>query len=118
MGQKRRGHGVRRGVPGAKMRPATPEHAGGIACVSRLVKGGPGGTRANGANRANQANPPPSHLAPARRVTFQVTYGMGWGGNRANRRVGGGDPGFREWGGASRTCDGPRLAMVAGAAYL
>ena len=53
--------------------PATPHHAEGVACVSRLAKGGLGG---RGANRANRANPPPSDPAPARQVTFQVTYGV------------------------------------------
>ena len=52
--------------------------------------GGGGGRGANRANRANRANPPPSDPAPARQVTFQVTYGVRWGANRANRGVGGG----------------------------
>ena len=51
----------------------------------RLAKGGQGGRGANQANRANQANPPPSDPAPARQVTFQVTYGVGWGANRGKR---------------------------------
>ena len=33
----------------------------------------------NRANRANRANPRPGDLALARQVTFQVTYGVGWG---------------------------------------
>ena len=45
--------------------------------VSRLAKGGQGGQEANRANRANRANPQPSDVAPARQVTFQVTYGVG-----------------------------------------
>ena len=53
-------------------------------------KGALGGTGANPANRANRAAPPPSELAPARQVTFHVTYGVGWGANRANPAVGGG----------------------------
>ena len=53
--------------------------------MSHLAKGGMGGRAANRANRANRANPPPSDAAPARQVTFQVTYGVGWGANRANR---------------------------------
>ena len=43
-----------------------------------------------GANWANRANPPPSDPAPARQVTFQVTYGVRWGANRATRGWGGG----------------------------
>ena len=65
---------------------ATPHH---IACVSRRAKGGVGCRGGNWANRANGANPPPSDPAPARQVTFQVTYGVGWGANRANRGRGG-----------------------------
>ena len=45
--------------------------------MSRLANGGLGG---QGANRANWANPPPSDPAPAHQVTFQVTYGVRWGG--------------------------------------
>ena len=86
--------------------------------MSRLAKGGLGGRGANQANRANRANPPPSDPASARQVTFQVTYGVGWGANRANRGVGWGNPALRESGRASRPCDWPRLAMVAGAASL
>ena len=86
--------------------------------MSRLANGGLEGTGANRANRANRANPPPSDPAPARQVTFQVTYGVRWGANRANRGVGGGDPALRESGPASGPCDWPRLAMVAGAASL
>ena len=107
--------GVRRGVPGAWMGPANPHPAGGVTCVSRLAKGGVGG---KGANRANRANPPPSDPAPARQVTFQVTYGVGWGANRTTRGVGGGNLVLRESGRASRPCDWPRLAMLAGATSL
>ena len=64
----------------------------------RLAKGGVGGRGANRANRANRANPPPSEPAPARQVTFQVTYGVGWEANRANQGPGGGDPALRESG--------------------
>ena len=68
--------------------------------MSRLVKGGAGGRGANQANRANRANPPPSDPVPARQVTFQVTYGLGWGANRGNEGLGGGggDPALRESG--------------------
>ena len=45
--------------------------------MSRLAKRGQGAWGANEANRANRANPPPSDPAPARQVTFQVTYGVG-----------------------------------------
>ena len=52
-------------------------------------------------------------------MTFQVTYGVRWGANRANRGVvGGGNPALRESGPASGPCDWPRLAMVAGVASL
>ena len=62
--------------------------------MSRLAwPGGGGGRGANRANRANRADPPPRDPAPARQVTFQVTYGVRWGANRANRGVGGGEPG-------------------------
>ena len=67
--------------------------------MSRLAKEGLGGTGANPANRAHRANPPPSDPAPARQVAYQVTYGVGWGVNRANRGVGGrGNPALRETG--------------------
>ena len=36
---------------------------------------------------ANWANPPPSDLAPARQVTFPVTYVVGCLANRANQGV-------------------------------
>ena len=72
--------------------------------MSRPAKGGMGGRQANRANRANRANPPPIDPAPARQVTFQVTYGVGWGVNRANRGLGGGNPALREPGRASRPC--------------
>ena len=58
--------------------------------MSRPAKGGLGGRGANRANRANRANPPPSDPAPARQVTIQVTYGVGWGANGVNRGMGGG----------------------------
>ena len=61
--------------------------------MSRLAKRGLGGRGANWANRANWANPPPGDPAPARQVAFQVTCGVGWGANRANRGVGGGGRG-------------------------
>ena len=84
--------------------------------MSRLAKGGLGD---RGANRANRTNPPPSDPAPAHQVTFQVTYGVGWGANRANRGGGGGgNLALRESGRAARPCDWPGLAMVAGAASL
>ena len=76
------------------------------------------GRGANQANRTNRANPPPSDPARARHVTFQVTYGVGWEANRANRGWGGGNPALHESGRASRPCDWPRLAMVAGVASL
>ena len=60
--------------------------------MSRLANGGLGGQGVNQANRANRANPPPSDPVPARQVTFQVTYGVRWGADRANRG-GGGEPG-------------------------
>ena len=87
--------------------------------MSRLANGGLGGRGANRANRANRANPPPSVPAPARQVTFQVTYGVLWGANQAKRGGGGGwNPALRESGPASGPCHWPRLAMVAGAASL
>ena len=43
----------------------------------QLAKRGAGGWGANRANQANWANPPASDPAPARQVTFQVTYGVG-----------------------------------------
>ena len=85
--------------------------------MSRLAKGGLGARGPNRANRANRANPPPSDPAPARQVTFQVTYGVGWGADRANRGVGWGEPGA-PLSRASRLCDWPPLAMVAGAPSL
>ena len=74
--------------------------------MSGLAKGGLGGGGANRANRANRGNPPPSDPAPARQVTFQVTYGVGWGANRANRGggVGGGDPALCDSGPTSGPC--------------
>ena len=88
--------------------------------MSRLANGGlggGGGRWANRANRANRANPPPSDPAPARQVTFQVTYWVHWGAGRANQGAGGGgDPALRESGPASGPCDWPRL--VAGVASL
>ena len=85
--------------------------------MSQLAKGGLGGRGANRANRANWANPPPSDPAPARQVTFQVTYSVGGGLTRLTGGWGG-NPALRESGRASRPCDWPRLAMVAGAASL
>ena len=75
--------------------------------MSRLAKGDLAGRGANRANQANRANPPPSDPSPARQVTLQVTYGVGWG-----------DPPLCESGPASGTCDWPGLSMVAGAASL
>ena len=51
--------------------------------MSRLAKGG------LGSGRANPSNPPPSDPGPARQVTFQVAYGVGWGANQANQGLGG-----------------------------
>ena len=69
-----------------------PRRTGDLRVATR--EWGPGGgTGANQANRANRANPPPSDPAPARQVTLQVTYGVRWGANRANRGVGGGEAG-------------------------
>ena len=94
-----------------------PRKRGNLRVTTREL--GPGGGRgANRANRANRANPPPSDPAPARQVTFHVTYGVRWGANRANQGAGGGNPALRESGPASGPCDWPRQAMVAGAASL
>ena len=73
------------------MRPANPppRRRGNVRVATRERGLGGGGRGANQGNRANRANPPPSDPAPARQVTFQVTYGVGWGSNRANRGVGG-----------------------------
>ena len=69
-----------------------PRRRGNLRVATR--EWGPGGGRgANRANRANRANPPPRDPAPGRQVTFQVTYGVQWGANRANWGVGGGEPG-------------------------
>ena len=76
--------------------------------------------REPGGRGANRANPPPSDPAPARQVTFQVTYGV-VGLTGLTRLTGGwwgGNPALREPGRASRPYDWPRLAMVAGAASL
>ena len=71
-----------------------PRRRGNLRVATREL--GPGGGKgANRANRANPANPPPSDPAPAHQVTFQVTYGVRWGANRANRGVG--------WGGTRRS---------------
>ena len=65
-----------------------PRRSGNLRVATR--EWGPGGSKgANRANQANRANPPPSDPAPACQVTFQVTYGVRWGANRANRRGGG-----------------------------
>ena len=71
------------------MRPSYPPKSWRSNLRVATRERGPGGRRANLANRANRADPPPSNPAPARQVTLQVTYGVGWGANRANRRVGG-----------------------------
>ena len=69
-----------KGVLGARMRPGNPPpHRRGNVRVAIRERGLGGGTEAN---RADGANPPPSDPVPARQVTFQVTYGVGWGANR------------------------------------
>ena len=90
-GKKEGETGAEKGGTGSKDTPRqTPPHTGGVACMSRLVKGGMGG------RGSDRANPPLSDAAPARQVTFQVTYGVGWGANRATREMGGGggEPNF------------------------
>ena len=80
---------------------------------------GPGGAEgANRASRAPQAHPPPTDQAPARQVTFQVTYGVRWGLNGLTGGWGGGNLALYESGPASAPCDWPHLAMVAGAHSL
>ena len=65
-----------------------------VATRERGTGGGGGAVGLIGLTGVNGANAPPSDPVPARQVTFQVTYGVGWGGNRANRGVGGeGGPG-------------------------
>ena len=89
-------------MPGARKSPGNPppRTRGNLRVATR--EWGPGGGRgAKPANRANRANPPPSDPAPARQVTFQVTYGVRWGANRANRGVGGGNLALLESGPAS-----------------
>ena len=73
------------------MRPGypLPRRRGNLRVATR-ERGSGGGRGANRANRANRANPPTSDPAPARPVTFQVTYGVGWGAKRAGRGLGGG----------------------------
>ena len=67
-----------------------PRRRGNLRVATReWGPGGGGGTGANRANRANRANPPPSDPALAHQVTFQVTYGVRWGANRANPGGGG-----------------------------
>ena len=63
------------------MRPGNPppRKRGSLSVTTRERV--PRGHGANRANRANPANPPTSDLAPAREVTFQVTYGVRWGAN-------------------------------------
>ena len=73
------------------MSPGNPPPSEGVTCVLRPANRGLGGRGADRANRAKRANPPPSDPAAARQVTFQVTYGVRWGANRANG--GGGGPG-------------------------
>ena len=59
-----------------------PRRGGNLRVATR--EWGPGGRRG-----ANRANPPPSDPAAARKVTFQVTYAVRWGANRADRGMGG-----------------------------
>ena len=97
-GVRRKGiWGVRMGVLGARMSRGNPPPLwrGNLRVATREwgPGGGGGGRGANWANRAHRANPPPSDPALARQVTFQVTYGVRWGANPANRAVGGGVPG-------------------------
>ena len=94
-----------------------PTRRGAGLCVTTRERG-PWVRGANRGNRADWANPPPSDPVPARQVTFQVTYGVGWGANRANRGVGWRNRALRESGQASQPCDWPRLATVAVAASL
>ena len=76
------------------MRPGNPPpRRRGNLRVAPRERGPGGGKGANRANQANRANPPTSDPAPARHVTFQVTYGVGWGANRAGRGLGGRGPG-------------------------
>ena len=56
---------------------AAPHDTRGGACVSQLTKGGLGGSGPNWAKRANRAKAPLSEPAPARQMTFEVTYGVG-----------------------------------------
>ena len=99
--------GAENGGAGSKDAPRQPPppHAEGVVCVSQSAKGGVVGSGANRADRANRAKPPPSDLAPARKVTFQRTDGVGWGANRANRGVGWGNLALCESGGTLRPCD-------------
>ena len=119
-GEKEADMGFEKGVSRAQMSPGKPppRRRGNLRVATR--EWGPGGGRgANRANWVNQATPPPSDLATARQVAFQMTYGVRWGANRTNRGSGGGgDPALRESGIASGPCDWPQLAMVAGAASL
>ena len=72
----------------APRQPPTTQEGELACCDSRM--GASGGRGANWADRANRANPAPSDPAPARQVTFQVTYGVPWGANWANLGGGGG----------------------------
>ena len=94
-GEKEGDTGGEKGGAGSKDEPRQPPttQEGCPACRDSRM-GALGGRGANRANRANWANPPPSDPAPARQVTFRVTYGVRWGANRADRGVGGGgEPG-------------------------
>ena len=65
------------------MRPGNPPpRKMGKLRVATRETGAEGCRGANRANQANWANPPASDLAPARQVTFQETYGVGWGANQ------------------------------------
>ena len=89
-GEKEGDRGGEKGGAKSKDAPVqSPTMEQGQPACRDSRKGAWGGRGANRAKRANRANPPPSDPAPARQVTFQVTYGVGWGANRANRGGGG-----------------------------
>ena len=71
------GAGAEKGGAGSKDEPRQPPttQEGLPACRDSRM-GARGCRGANRANRANRADPPPSDPAPARQVTFQVTYGV------------------------------------------
>ena len=65
---------VRRGVPGARMRPDNPPpRMRGL----QLAKEGLGGWGTNMSNRASRTNQPAGDPVPVRQMTFRVTYGVG-----------------------------------------